>query len=77
MPIRVSNLYSAENPARLERLKNIFENINQKVTFSGIVSTLHEGFTDHSQKISLFTDHRLFERYQKYRFKNELSKGMV
>jgi len=64
----------AENPAQLERLKNIFENINQKVTFSGIVSTLHEGFTDHSQKISLFTDHQLFERYQKYRFKNELSK---
>ncbi len=64
----------AENPTQHQRLKSIFENINHQVTFTAITSTLHEGFTDHNLKICLYTDHQIFDRYQKYKLKNELGK---
>lgn len=64
----------AENPNQHRRLENIFENISGSIHFTPIVSTLHQGFIDHGLSICLFTDHQLFDRYQKYKLKNEMVK---
>jgi transcription-repair coupling factor (superfamily II helicase) len=64
----------AENPNQHRRLENIFENISGNVRFIPIVSTLHEGYIDHNLSVCFFTDHQVFDRYQKYKLKNELSK---
>ena len=64
----------AENPAQHRRLENIFKNIDQSITFTPVTSILHEGFIDHTLKACYYTDHQLFDRYQKYNLKNELTK---
>jgi transcription-repair coupling factor (superfamily II helicase) len=64
----------ADNPNQHRRLENIFQNIDQQASFIPIVSSLHEGYTDHHFKECFYTDHQLFDRYQKYKLKNELSK---
>lgn len=64
----------AENPSQHRRLENIFESINHDVIFTPATFTLHEGFVDHNLSCCFYTDHQLFDRYQKYKLKNELSK---
>ena len=64
----------ADNPNQHKRLESIFLSINSGVRFTPIASTLHQGFIDHTLRVCVFTDHQLFDRYQKYKLKNEFSK---
>lgn len=64
----------AENPNQHRRLENIFESIHSDVHFTSVTSTLHQGFIDHALNLCLFTDHQIFDRFQKYKLKNELTK---
>ena len=64
----------ADNPNQHKRLENIFSSVNPDVRFIPISSTLHQGFIDHVLKVCIFTDHQLFDRYQKYKLKNEFTK---
>ncbi len=64
----------AENPTQHRRLENIFQSINLDVRFTPVSFTLHEGFVDHNLNSCFYTDHQLFDRFQKYKLKNELSK---
>lgn len=64
----------AENPTQHRRLENILQSINPDLVFTPFSYTLHEGFVDHGLSCCFYTDHQLFDRYQKYKLKNELSK---
>ncbi len=35
----------------------------------------HEGFVDHELKISVYTDHQIFDRYQRFKAKNSFAKS--
>ena len=61
----------SENPKQIERLKDIFNSLPQKVTFTPIINSIHEGFIDHNLKVCLYTDHQIFERYHKYRINKQ------
>lgn len=61
----------SENPKQIERLKDIFNSLPEKVTFNPIVNSIHEGFIDHQLKVCLYTDHQVFERYHKYRINRQ------
>lgn len=63
----------AQNPAQHQRLLRIFESINPNIFFSPVSQTIHEGFTDNTLKICVYTDHQIFDRYHKYKVKHELS----
>lgn len=63
------NIIVSENEAQIERLKDIFAEINPPAFFIPLLSNLHGGFTDHDLKISIFTDHQIFDRYHRYRIK--------
>lgn len=66
----------SENPAQAERLNNIFESITKRnIEYEFVELALHEGFTDHATKSCCYTDHQIFERYQKYKLRGELNKS--
>ena len=63
----------SENKAQVERLENIFHQIGRRKTAVRALSiTLHEGFIDRDLKLCLYTDHQIFDRYQRYRINGEI-----
>ncbi len=48
-------------------MEDIFEDKGYGVEMSHISGIVHEGFVDEGQKICLFTEHQIFDRYHKYR----------
>ncbi len=69
-----STFIISDNPAQLERLRNILLNLKPDLTFQLIDGSISEGFVDHTLKICLYTDHQIFDRYHKYRLKHEFSR---
>ena len=56
----------SENRAQLERLENIFYQSGRKeAQINPLPITLHEGFIDHDLKLCFYTDHQIFDRYQR------------
>ena len=63
----------SENKAQVERLENIFHQIGRgQVVVRSLSTTLHEGFVDNDLKLCLYTDHQIFDRYQRYRINGEI-----
>ena len=58
-----------------ERLESILEELNHEVAFKSFKSELHEGFVDPQLKISVYTDHQIFDRYQRFHAKNSFAKS--
>ncbi|MFT3918485.1 transcription-repair coupling factor [Cloacibacterium sp.] len=69
-----------------ERLDEIFasiqenqepktENQENQQLYKAFKSELHEGFIDSELKISVYTDHQIFDRYQRYKAKNSFAKS--
>ena len=58
-----------------ERLESIFESLEKNVPFKSFKSELHEGFIDFEHKISVYTDHQIFDRYQRFKAKNTFAKS--
>ena len=59
----------SESESQIERLRDIFAEINPEVHFIPLLLNLHGGFTDHDLKISVYTDHQIFDRYHKFRIR--------
>ncbi|MCH8554235.1 MAG: transcription-repair coupling factor [Schleiferiaceae bacterium] len=53
-----------------DRLHAIFDDQGKKVTFDQLFATLHEGFEDPIANLVVYTDHQIFERYQRFTIKN-------
>lgn len=63
----------SENKAQIERLQNIFRQVGRgQVRFETLPLTLHEGFVDNDLRCCLYTDHQIFDRYQRYRINGEI-----
>ena len=63
----------SENKAQMERLENIFHQIGRgQAVVRPLSITLHEGFVDNDLKLCLYTDHQIFDRYQRYRINGEI-----
>ncbi|WP_027377040.1 transcription-repair coupling factor [Kaistella palustris] len=73
-----------------ERLESIFEDLagnalsdseandavaKPPVVFKCFKSEIHEGFVDSAHKISVYTDHQIFDRYQRFKAKNTFAKS--
>jgi transcription-repair coupling factor (superfamily II helicase) len=59
----------SESQSQIERLQDIFKEINPDVSFVPLLLNLHAGFTDHDLRISVYTDHQIFDRYHKFRIR--------
>ena len=63
----------SEKQAR--RLKDIFEERGDRITFTYVNKTLHEGFTDHVLRTCFFTDHQIFDRFHKYSLRSDKARS--
>lgn len=59
---------------QVQRLQDIFEDLKAHIPFLPLISNLHEGFIDHQLKWVCYTDHQLFDRYQKFHQRNAFAK---
>ena len=65
----------SESERQQERLKAIFADRGDKIDFTPVMTTLHEGFTDHVTKRCFFTDHQIFDRFHKYSLKSDRARS--
>lgn len=63
------NVVVASSPKQIERLHNIFEDLEREKRFTPIHFSMHEGFVDHDIKLACYTDHQIFERFHRFRLK--------
>ena len=64
-----------DSEKQAKRLKDIFEQRGDKISFTYVNKTLHEGFTDHTLKGCFFTDHQIFDRFHKYNLRSERARS--
>jgi len=65
----------SENKVQVERLVNIFHQIGRgQAVVRALGVTLHEGFVDSELRLCLYTDHQIFDRYQRYRINGEIKR---
>ncbi len=76
----LKNILFADTAKQIERLYAIFEDlekkngIQNKVEFTSLLLSLHEGFIDQDLKLACYTDHQVFDRYHRFRLKKNYSK---
>ena len=69
-------LILTDNRAQIDRLRHIFNSLGEKeVPFDSLPLTLHRGFISHDLRLCFYTDHQIFERYQRYRLRGELDRS--
>jgi transcription-repair coupling factor (superfamily II helicase) len=59
----------SESQSQIDRLKEIFAEVNPNAHFKPLLINLHGGYTDHDLRLSVYTDHQIFDRYHKFRIK--------
>ena len=62
---------SAHNISSFDHLHSLFLISN----FSFVEKTLHEGFADNDQKLCVFTDHQIFDRFHKYNLRSDKARS--
>ncbi|MBR1934927.1 MAG: transcription-repair coupling factor [Muribaculaceae bacterium] len=66
---------TSDSPKQIERLRLIFEDRGDDITFTPVERTLHEGWVDDDLKACVFTDHQIFDRFHKYSIGSERARG--
>jgi len=57
-----------------KRFHDIFEDHEAEVHYKTVVLSLYQGFIDTENKIAVYTDHQIFDRYHKFHLKNGYAK---
>lgn len=71
-----ATLILADNAKQHERLNQIFTSIApNEVLFEPDNISLHEGFIDHTLRVCFYTDHQIFQRYQRFKLRKTLDKS--
>jgi transcription-repair coupling factor (superfamily II helicase) len=68
------NYICCDNEKQAKRFHDIFKDQEQEIHYKTIVFPMYQGFIDVDKKIVCYTDHQIFERYHKFRLKNNFSK---
>lgn len=70
-----TNLLFSNQPKQIERLHAIFEDQNAGVEYTPMPIALREGFIMPDLKLVCYTDHQIFERYQRFKLKEGFSQA--
>lgn len=65
----------SDSTKQTDRIKAIFEDRKEHISFTPIQRTLHEGFADDTLRMCVFTDHQLFDRFHKYNLKSDKARS--
>ncbi len=65
----------SDSVKQTDRLKDIFEERGDRIVFTPVDRTLHQGFVDHTLRYCIFTDHQLFDRFHKYNLRSDKARS--
>lgn len=65
----------SDSSRQLQRLRDIFADRHDNISFIDVDGTLHEGFADADAKICVFTDHQIFDRYHRYNLQGQRARS--
>ncbi len=71
----IQNVIASSSAKQIDRLHNIFEDLEKQHNFSPILLDLHQGFIDNDLKIACYTDHQIFERFHRFHLKEGFKKS--
>ena len=57
----------SNNEMQIQRIRDIFKDKGYEVEFTWVKGVLHEGFSDAAEKLLVYTEHQIFDRYHKYK----------
>ncbi|QJX49170.1 transcription-repair coupling factor [Hymenobacter taeanensis] len=69
-----TNIIAAEQVRQADRLRTIFDELDNNVQFQHLLLGLREGFIDETLKLVVYTDHQLFERFYRAQETRKFSK---
>ncbi len=72
--IGYTNVLLADSIKQVERLHAIFEDIGKELSVESMLLPIHTGFIDNDLQLCCFTDHQIFNRYQRFKLKNSAHK---
>lgn len=65
----------SDSVKQTDRLRDIFKERGDRISFEPVDRTLHEGFVDHTLKCCIFTDHQIFDRFHKYNLRSDKARS--
>ena len=69
------NIVCSESDKQLQRLDNIFKELDPTLQVQSMQIGLREGFVDKTLRIACYTDHQIFERFHRYKTKAKTNKS--
>ncbi len=70
----ILNYLFCDTKKQAQRFRDIFEEIDEEISYKIIVFPLYQGFIDPQLQIACYTDHQIFGRYHKFRLKSGFKK---
>ena len=70
----INNYIACVSEQQAKRFHDIFDDSEAQVHYKTVVLSLYQGFVDNDQKIAVYTDHQIFDRYHKFHLKNGYAK---
>jgi len=67
------NIILCSSEEQEKRFNQILENSEKEIHYTTIVSSLHEGFIDHDNKLAIYTDHQIFDRHHRFKSKTKFT----
>lgn len=69
-----TSIIAADSVRQADRLRTIFDELDNNVQFQHLLLALREGYVDETLKLTVYTDHQLFERYYRAQETRKFSK---
>ena len=74
---KIKTYIFTDNNRQIERFYNIFEDLNAKVEFHPVITSLHSGYIDNDLNIAVYTDHQIFDRFHRYKLRKGFTKDQA
>jgi len=71
---KIKTILFADTPKQINRIETILQDVSGKKDISDlldatILRSIHEGFVDYNLNIACYTDHQIFDRYHRFKLK--------
>lgn len=71
----ILNIICSESDKQIERLRNIFDELDPTLKIQSLSVGIRGGFVDKSLQVACYTDHQIFDRYHRFKTKSKISKS--
>ena len=71
------NIICCTNEKQAERLRDIFDDMDDQISYKTIILSLYKGFIDSDIKLACYTDHQIFGKYHRFHLQKNQEKRQV